>query len=208
VWCPCTVMDGRKENTVLDRNDIQEFAQKLAAALGPVWTYVPPPESGGFWATLTSGDWKLNLDGTKQDGKIHISGTHNTPPEEYEEWRQVPCGTDSIGRSIDRDPAVIARDVVRTILPTLEISIARAKEEIRETRLRKAAVASAVSRIIGAAPGKGWYVYGSDDHKISVNNVQGHGEIRVDYGAATAAIDLYSIPMNKAVRIAAILSEG
>ncbi len=111
--------------------------------------------------------------------------------------------------TIARGPAVIAREIVRRLLPTYLPELERVRADINKDERAAAARAKLAAQLADILPGGSVGISFADRAARSTNvSVADFGSFRVNYGADKVTVKLHGLPADVAVAVARALAGG
>jgi hypothetical protein len=192
--------------------EAQALAQAIAPHLGEPWKFKEPGERS-YWGEIEGAggmELSISLRGYgAQAGKATISGHYRTRDAEGNHYSDrdapPPIHVDS-----KRDPAAIAKDIARRLLPAYVAAFARHEKTIDEWNASIALTADTIRHIAAAVPTIAGRI-GHDGKSLSIDL---RGEDRAymwgDLKASgeDVSFELRNIPRDVAVAMLRILAES
>ncbi len=111
-----------------ERKALSELAQQVASALGDGWHYLAPKDDDELTARnryIVNGERKVSVAFVwNQRDRVSLRGTFNNGLHQHLPYR---AENPEITVAISRGPAVIAREMVRRVLPAYDALLAQTK---------------------------------------------------------------------------------
>lgn len=188
-----------------DDSRSHDLAKAIAPLLGAGWAYAPPaePYPTAFIKGPDERELSVHVKTWGADAGKATIGCHLPSRDragKYVEPMKYGEKRPSIGVDAKRDPAAIAADIQRRLLPTYEAAFTEAAERISAQNAHIDDTAATLEALFQAAPGLLGNKRGDgSDRSASFYRDNGYGDVRVC--GTSVQIELRSLHRDQAIKV-------